>query len=256
LVALWGDSHSAAFAPGVRALALARGYGLVQLGKASCPPLIGATHFIPRIPSLAAGCLRFNRAVLAKLSADSRIRIVILSAAWAAPLYRDWENGWLTADLAHAEEAPTPQAADTLFVASLRTTIESLQAAGKQAIVLEDVPEFAIDPLWRVKMQRIPARRRLAQWLAIADDSDPGFDAADRSPNIALSISLLEQTVAQSKRVQLIDPVPALCGNSGQCVYRNGDRLLYVDSDHLSPDGAVYALRNFQLPAAGAAESR
>jgi hypothetical protein len=105
-------------------------------------------------------------------------------------------------------------------------------------------------------MQRIPARRRLAQWLAIADDSDPGFDAADRSPNIALSISLLEQTVAQSKRVQLIDPVPALCGNSGQCVYRNGDRLLYVDSDHLSPDGAVYALRNFQLPAAGAAESR
>jgi peptidoglycan/LPS O-acetylase OafA/YrhL len=256
LVALWGDSHSAAFAPGVRALAQAQGYGLVQLGKASCPPLIGATHFISRIPSLAQGCLRFNRAVLVKLRADSRIRIVILSAAWAAPFYRDWENGWLTADLAHAEETPTAQATNTLFVASLRTTIESLRAGGKQVIVLEDVPEFTINPLWRVKAQRIPARRRLAQWLAIADAGDPGFDAADRSPNIALSISLLDQTVAQSKEVQLIDPVPALCSNSDHCDYRDGDRLLYVDSDHLSPDGALYALRSLRLPAPGGAANR
>ncbi|MGH9560351.1 MAG: acyltransferase family protein, partial [Terracidiphilus sp.] len=38
LVALWGDSHSAAIAPGLRAKAQAQGYSFAQLGKASCPP--------------------------------------------------------------------------------------------------------------------------------------------------------------------------------------------------------------------------
>jgi len=255
LVALWGDSHAAAMAPGLHELARTEGYGFVQLGKASCPPLIGTTHFIPRVPQLAQGCWRFNNEVLLQLRADTRIRIVVLSAAWSAPFYRDWENGWLTADLAHGQEMPTAQATNTLFVDSLRATIASLQAAGKQVIVLEDVPEFAIDPLWRVKAQFIPARRRLTLWLGIANAEDPGIDAIDSNPNIALSRFLVEQTAAQFKRVDLVDPKLALCRGSGQCVYRDGGRLLYIDSSHLSRDGALYALRNFRLPAIGARES-
>ncbi len=250
LVALWGDSHSAAIAPGLRALAQARGYGFVQLGKASCPPLTGATHFIPRIPILGKGCLGFNAAVLATLRSDSRIRIVILSAGWAAPFYRDWENGWLSAELAHAHEAPTAQATNELFHTSLRDTIASLQSSGKQVIILEDVPEFTMDPLWRIESERIPARRQLVQWLNISDTRDPGTAVIDSSPNVVLSRSLIEQTVAQSSGVQLIDPAVSLCANAGQCAYRNADSLLYIDSNHLSPEGARRALGNFQFPAA------
>jgi peptidoglycan/LPS O-acetylase OafA/YrhL len=256
LVALWGDSHSAAIAPGLRTLAQAQNYGFVQLGKASCPPLAGATHFIPRIPPLAAECMAFNRAALEKLRADPRIRIVVLSAAWAAPLYRDWEDGWLTADPAHAQETPTADATSALFAASLRTTIASLQASGKQVIVLEELPNFAIDPVWRVESERIPVRHRLTQWLGVANAGDPGYDNPEGDANLALSNSLLEQTVAQSGGALLVDLKPALCNGSGTCAYRNGDTLLYVDGGHLSRDGALYAVRNFQLPAIGAAESR
>jgi hypothetical protein len=33
------------------------------------------------------------------------------------------------------------------------------------------------------------------------------------------------------------------------CAYRIGDRLLYDDTQHLSANGAAYALRDFHLPA-------
>jgi peptidoglycan/LPS O-acetylase OafA/YrhL len=249
-VALWGDSHSAALAPGLRAAAAAQGFGFIQLGKASCPPLIGATHFIPRIPLLAAGCQRFNRKVLDLILADRRIRIVVLAAVWSAPLNRTWEDGWLTADLAHAAEIPAAGANTREFVDSLTAVLRALKSGGKQVIVIEDVPSFEIDPLWRVRSAHIPARRRFTAWLGIQDAIDPGFALPDANPNIAAANSLLRQTVAGVTGVQLVDLNPALCSASGECIYRSGDQLLYDDSSHLSTFGSIYALRDFRLPAA------
>ena len=95
-VALWGDSHAAALAPALRAAAAAQGYGFVEMAKASCPPLLGATHAVPRLPTLAASCGRFNSAVAQQVESDGRIRVVILSADWAAPLYLTRHlAGWL-----------------------------------------------------------------------------------------------------------------------------------------------------------------
>ena len=88
-------------------MAQAQGYGLALFAKASCPPLLGATHAIPRVPLLAAGCARFNRQALAEIASDPRVRIVILHATWAAPLYRDWQDGWLVAEVETAAGPPT-----------------------------------------------------------------------------------------------------------------------------------------------------
>ncbi len=247
-VALWGDSHAAALAPILRSIAQTQGYGFFQLTKASCPPLIGATHAIPRVPLLAPGCLRFNRKAIADLEDDRRIRIVILAAVWSAPLYRNWQDGWFSPDLAHVNEIPTLEASRALLAQSLKATIRSLQAAGKHVIVMEDVPSFEIDPVWKVRSQRIPARRQLALWLGIRDAGDAGFAPPEINPSIASSRSLVEQTVANLKGASLVDPRPALCANPGQCAYRQGETLLYGDSSHLSPDGARYALREFRLP--------
>jgi hypothetical protein len=252
-IALWGDSHSAALAPGLRSVAATQGFGFVQLGKASCPPLIGATHFIPRIPLLAAGCERFNRKVLDLLQADQHIRVVVLTAVWSAPLDRTWEDGWLTADLtraadlAHAAEIPSPDANRRLFVSSLTAAIRALEAAGKQVIVIEDVPSFEIDPLWKVRSARVPARRAIATWLGIQDATDPGFASPDPNPNIALSNSLLQRAIADLPGVELVDLNSALCNTSTECVYRSGDNLLYGDAGHLSTFGALYALRSFRF---------
>jgi len=248
-VALWGDSHSAALAPGLRSLAAAQGYGFVQLGKASCPPLLGATHFIPRLPLLGAGCQRFNRRALQMLQDGQSIRVVVLTAAWSAPLERTWQNGWLVADPAQPAQIPAPDANRRLFLDALTATIRALQAAGKQVIVIQDVPSFEIDPLWRVRTARIPARRTLAAWLGVQDAADPGFAPPDPNPNRTLAASLVSQAVAALPGVELVDPIPALCSSPTQCAYRSQDNLLYGDSSHLSPEGALYALRNFRLPA-------
>jgi hypothetical protein len=247
-VALWGDSHSAALAPGLRSVATAQGFAFVQLGKGSCPPLIGATHFIPRVPLLAAGCELFNRKVLALLEADRHIRVVILAAAWSASLDRTWEDGWLASDPARQPEIPTQEANSSLFVDSLASTLRALHAAGKMVIVVEDVPSFEIDPLWRARSARIPARRGLVAWLDIQGGTDPGFAPPDPNPNYALADSLLRQAVTGSPDVPLVDLNPALCSAPAECAYRFGESLFYSDSSHLTTFGALYALRNFRLP--------
>jgi peptidoglycan/LPS O-acetylase OafA/YrhL len=250
-VAIWGDSHAAALAPGLRSIASARGYDLVELGKNSCPPLIGATHYVPLAPLGAEACIRFNRKTLALLEADSRIRIVILAASWAAPFNRTWMDGWLTPDLAPQSPTSSLEASSQLFAASLSASIRALQASGKQVIVFEDTPNFDFDPMLNVRTAHIPARRALALWLGAKDAGDPGVapPAADRG--IPLSISLLEETTARLSGVTLLDPKPALCSDATQCAYRDGDSLLFIDSSHVSPEGATRALRDLRLPTPG-----
>jgi peptidoglycan/LPS O-acetylase OafA/YrhL len=247
-VALWGDSHAAALAPALRSAASAQGYGFAELEKNSCTPLLGATHYIPRLPLLAASCQRFNRSTFSLLQAEPRIRVVILVASWAAPLNRSWLDGWLTADPAHEPRVPTPEAARTLYIQSLTATVRALQVAGKQVIVLKDTPAFGFDPLMRIRTARIPARRTLALWFGVRGADDPGFAPPAGDPSIPIANSVLEQAVAQLPGVPLIDLTPALCASPAQCAYRDGDTLLFVDSTHLSPDGARRALSAFRLP--------
>jgi peptidoglycan/LPS O-acetylase OafA/YrhL len=247
-VAIWGDSHAAALAPGLRSAADAQGYGLVELGKNSCPPLIGATHYLPLAPLWAAGCVRFNRKALALLQADQRIRIVILAASWASPFNRTRRDGWLTPDLAPQSPAPSLEASRQLFTESLAASIRALQASGKQVVVLEDTPYFDFDPMLKVRTSNISARRTLALWLGVPDSADPGFAPPVATPSVLLSATLLEQTVAHFSGVRLFDPRLALCASSFQCAYRAGDSLLFIDSSHVSPDGARRALRDLRLP--------
>ncbi len=254
LVALWGDSHAAALAPGLRGVAQAQGYGLALFAKASCPPLLGATHAIPRVPLLAAGCARFNRQALAEIASDPRVRIVILHATWAAPLYRDWQDGWLVAEVETAAGPPTDETDRKLFVGSLRAALLALQQAGKQTIILEDVPTFEIDPSWRAKTRALPIRWRFAQWLGVQADSgldsglDSGFDVPDHDARISESTALLRQAAAGLNGVEIANLKTSLCTLSGVCAYRRGYNMLYVDSSHLSASGALFALRDFQLP--------
>ncbi len=248
-VALWGDGHAAALAPALRFAANARGYGFVELAKNSCTPLNGATHYIPRLPRLAGECLQFNRTVLGLLEADRRIRVVILSAAWAAPLYRNWMDGWLTADLAREPRVPSPEASRLLYFESLAASIRSLEDAGKQVIVLEDTPNFDFDPMLKVRTARIPARRFLARWLGVQRDPDPGIASPAADEQIAVSVSMLKEAAAHLPGVALVNPKPTLCQSATECTYRDKESLLFIDSSHLSPDGARRALRDLQLPA-------
>jgi hypothetical protein len=246
---LWGDSHAAALAPALRSAASEAGYDFVELTKNSCTPLSGATHYIPRLPRLAGDCLRFNRNVVSLVEADHRIRVVILTAAWAAPLYRTWMDGWLSADLAREPKVPSLEGSRRLYIESLARTIRALKDAGKQVIVLEDTPNFDFDPMLKVRTARIPARRVVAHWLGVQRDPYPGTASPAADEQIAASVSVLEETEALLPGVALVDPKPALCSSVTACIYCNRESLLYIDSSHLSHEGARRAIRDLRLPA-------
>ena len=268
IVVMWGDSHAAALAPGLRALASARGYAFAELTKNSCTPLIGATHIIPRLPRLAPACQRFNRTTLALIQSDPRIRVIVLTASWSAPLELTWMDGWLASDASpgpdigsasHSAPPPAPgsvppaEANLRLYQTALGANIRALQSAGKQVILVQDTPSFAIDPLLLVRTAHIPARRALAIALQSSTGTvpdtpiDSAFSPPESSPSIDDATALLQQA-AQQFSVELFDPRPALCPTPAHCLYRDADTLLFIDSTHLSAAGAIRALTQFTLP--------
>jgi hypothetical protein len=190
-------------------------------------------------------------------------------------------DGWLVPDLsfepvpdsspASASNAPPgPQANLRLYQSALAATVRALQSAGKQVILVQDTPSFAVDPLMLVRTARIPARRALALMLSPqgpvdlsvpytsnqptgphsasvpSAQLDPGYTLPESSPAIAASQSLLIQE-SQQLSVSLFDPKPALCNAPTQCAYRDGETLLFIDSTHLSAAGATRALASFPL---------
>jgi len=246
VVAIWGDSHAAALAPALRSLANAQGYGFIEMAKASCPPVVGAAHFIPRHPQLAAECFQYGSGVFGQIRQNPRIRVVILSAAWAGYLHRNWQDGWMVGP--QNDRMPPPGAARDLLANSLAESIRSLIASGKRVILFNEVPAFGFEPMARICAARIPARRVLAAWFGVKSADDTGTAWPQNSADAASISSLLRSVAASEQGVELVDPGAQLCDAAGECAYRIGDRLLYLDNNHLTPAGAQYALRSFRLP--------
>lgn len=246
-VAVWGDSHSAALAPGLRAVANAQGYGLVQLGKSSCLPLMGVAKYVPPAPMSARECIPFNQKVLDLLNQDRRVRIVVLAGVWVDALPRPADQ-WLSAESAGRLLTPAPDEERGLFRRSLTAAIQSLQQAGKLVIVMEDVPSFDFDPLSRFRTAQIPLRHALAAWMKSPNTDDPGFAPDSEAAATLLADAQLKQALDGLRDVALIDLKPMLCRGDSQCIYRMGDQVFYFDHEHLTSDGARYALREFRFP--------
>ena len=108
---IWGDSHVVEIAWVLGERYGARGAGIAQRTRGSCPPVIG--YDTPRDPR----CALFNGAVLREIIAAPAIKTVYLGGYWAQPPYRD-------------------AAVDRL----LDQTIARLQAAGKQVVLIGPIP--------------------------------------------------------------------------------------------------------------------
>ncbi|MGA3129439.1 MAG: acyltransferase family protein [Terracidiphilus sp.] len=254
VLALWGDSHAAALAPALRSLAGTQDYALAEFTKASCPPVLGISHFIPRHPSLAAECLAYNQRVFDRIMHDSCIRVVILSASWPGYLHRNWQDGWLVTDALRTSEMPDDITVRAALTRSLSATVRALASAGKQVIVFDDIPAFDFEPTWRLDSTAIPARRVLAALLHVNNAADTGaaYPQDADSADAAAASALLQQALAAQPSVTLVNLRAALCTSHAQCLYRSADQLLYSDNNHLSPAGARYVLRDFRLPLAAA----
>lgn len=245
-VVLWGDSHAGALATALRRESNTEGYKFIQLGKSACLPLKAAALFLREHPSVASECMHFNNKVLGLISADPRIQIVIMAGRWESPFLENNTNP-LISNLVLERERPSPAAIRTTFVDSLSSAILNLQDSGKRVIVIDDVPNFDFDALYRFRTSRIPARRFIGSFLGL----DVGYQGMAPAAFVAASntsSSLLKQVAGRTAGSELIEPRTMLCNSQNFCKFMDGDRLLYRDGGHLTPDGAQYALRDFHLP--------
>jgi peptidoglycan/LPS O-acetylase OafA/YrhL len=244
-VALWGDSHAAALAPALRRLAQAQSFGFVQLGKATCLPMVGAAIYIPPAPLSAGECLRFNRRVLDLLLSDQQIRIVILTGVWG-----DTANHarWVTEETGNEPVTLSLDLARIAFRRSLEETIQRLQSSGKKVVVINDVPAIPFDPLMRFRTEHIPARNWLAGLLGSSYAGSPGLHQTESFIPNGLANTELDLALAGVGSITRFDPSTRLCSDGHQCIYQDGDHLLYYDESHLTAFGSSYSLEDFRFP--------
>lgn len=251
MVALLGDSHAAALAPGFRRTIDELGLGYEVLTMPSCRPLLGVTTWQRERPNVQNDCATFMRHAILAVAEDPEVHTVVLAGLWHGPLINPAVEHYQGAD----DGAAITDGRELLRV-GLSNAIETLVAHGKRVIVLGDSPSWSFDPARLSIIEAIPARR----YLAAISGGIPRRDALtipedEIGEPVVRSVS---EAFAASGRVTYLDLYPYFCGTDAACAYQEGDALLFVDHGHLSPRGAERALADLPtvLAAIGNTEQR
>jgi peptidoglycan/LPS O-acetylase OafA/YrhL len=241
-IALIGDSHAAALASGLRAVAKEQGYDLFVFTKSSCPPMSTVTRFMPNHPGHDRQCAAFNASVMDILARHPEIRTVVMTGYWSAPLIEAPEGSRYA--LAGAPAPVNPEDNKAVLKAGLAAQVEKLRSMGKRVIVLQDVPIFDVDPVAVVLRQEIPMRNLLADALGADAGSPSVLNASVRfAREIEAAQAVVSSAILNDDSVALIDPKHFLCSKTG-CEFVSDRQILYVDNQHLSPAGATIVARN------------
>ena len=227
---LWGDSHAGAIAPVFEQIATASHVSGFVAFSPACAPLAGLKRYDE---DDVEKCARFNRSVLDFIG-SSHIKNVFLYARWG--LYAEgnrYGREWGAPILLTADRKPQEDYAR--FASLLTSTIEELQRSKANVVIVASVPEIGMDV--PTSLARGAATGRLPEALAIPY---PEFMARQ-----ARTFGLVSQ-VTQKYKLHLVYPHRLLCDNAWCPTAREG-RVLYVDSNHLSIQGAMYLAPAFAL---------
>jgi peptidoglycan/LPS O-acetylase OafA/YrhL len=243
-IALIGDSHAAALAPGLRAVAQERGYQLYVFTKSSCPPLTGATRYMPNHPAHAAECAAYNAKVMDLLRGNGAIKKVILAGYWSAPMREAESGSRYIHPGANGAEQPEEANGPTLESA-LASQISQLREMNKDVVLLQDVPLFNFNPV-RFGLQRaIPLRSTFGTWLDGDRDLTPHDAPMKAVVNFNDPVRDIVTRVAEKSPpgVTLVDPFGALCPQA-RCRFSTADGApLFTDNQHLSTVGSALTAR-------------
>ena len=219
---LWGDSHAGAIAPVFEQIAVANHLSGFVAFTPACAPLLGLKRYDE---DQIEKCVRFNESVLAFIQAN-HIKNIFLHARWS--LYAEGKRyGQDLGDPVFITANRNPKEDYGEFANLLTATIEALQRLNANLVVIASVPEVGIDV--PTSLART-ATRKLPESLAVPL---PEFMARQ-----ARTFGLLSQ-VSEKYKVRLVYPHQLLCDNGGCATTREG-HVLYVDSNHLSVQGAMY----------------
>jgi peptidoglycan/LPS O-acetylase OafA/YrhL len=256
-VALIGDSHANQFFHGFATALRARGENLLLLGRGHCPPLLDITSGYADTSDWCEGeTSRSLRAV----AQDPGIRTVILAGNWHLYVagtrfhrHHRFQPPWRIAPAdgkpagggPYGQPGPAPDNA-RLFVERLGRSIALLQAAGKQVVVIRQIPELDFEPRHCV----MPRPVSLGRFDGHACD---GVQREDALRYLAEYRPTLDAALRPFPTVLIWDPADVLC-DGPSCRYVEDGMPLYRDDLHLSRIGSAHVaarlLREAPLPAA------
>ncbi|HEY8568367.1 acyltransferase family protein [Microbulbifer sp.] len=224
---LWGDSHAAAWLPGVDHLLDLKGYSGAAALKSGCPPLIGL-----RRPDKSEShrCDQFNDKVLKYLHQRQDLPVVVLAARWAMAVEGSRPEGGEEMQLETTDTAigPTPEwatdATETdraaLVAHRLDQTVAAIRATGRQVILIKGVAEIG---------HSVPDTLANAAFTGKHFSGGPTTRLVDARQRHADAIIDL---VAERHGAYTVNPRTLMCDENCRIVLDN--KLLYRDDDHLT----------------------
>jgi peptidoglycan/LPS O-acetylase OafA/YrhL len=229
-VALWGDSQALAIAPGIERWAAQHERSFVLRTHNTCPPLAGADAVLDRIPF--PFCRKFNDDVIAQLTADKEVQLVVLVARWAwytetTDFVFDRHSVYLTDD---AERIGGAANSRRVFNDALARSVAILTASGKKVLLVGQVPELGFDPASCLTRQELPA--------ILVKRHECTVPTSLVSQRLKYSNDILS-TYAGVEMVQVFFPADVFCDQSA-CRSSVGRQLLYADDNHVSAAGAKF----------------
>ncbi len=239
--AVLGDSHGVELSYALALELRARGEGgVLQLTSSGCQPALGFESTVP-------GCSSWLREALDTLVADSAITHVAL--VWRHSFYLFGDHRPFYPAL--PDEAPNflagvpSTAARSRYTSSLDAVVARLQAAGKQVLLIDPVPElpkpaeyYVFSPALRDR----PLERGLAAPLSHYEGRN------------AYILAALGRIVA-GRGVTRVPTAELYCPDT-RCRVLEDDSLLYFDDNHLSVAGAQRLARRLVELGAGDAGGR
>ena len=119
----------------------------------------------------------------------------------------------------------------TVFEKGMRKTLQRLLDAKKNVVFILDIPELEFEPIVCVNRPW-----RLSGQLAKTPCAILRSQVNQRRQKY---FSIVSQVLSEFPRVNVLDPLPALC-DSNYCWAIKDQKMLYRDNNHLNEVGASY----------------
>jgi peptidoglycan/LPS O-acetylase OafA/YrhL len=247
VLALLGDSHAGMLAGTLRRVAIKNGYALDELAKISCPPLLGATIYMPNHAGHDRECAAFNLKTLDYIRSNPQVAWVVMVGFWSGPSIQS-EDGFSFVPTAGAHGTISMEASRNNLKHGLESEVEELRASGKNVVLVKDAPVFTFNPVRYEIATFIPLRRTIGELLTPASlDRMQSASSGRASPyDDSHESAIVDDIAVRDPNVQVYDLRQRLCERD-DCLFLNRGSLLYIDSNHLSELGAETALADFDL---------